>query len=489
MASAVHIRDNSTVPVTAPVSQAGHITSIDMRALNATPLVVPGRRNRRGDKEFGFFPFCIHFYQTFGQPSDRSACLDVEQSRQKRWTADAQLWSCYGNAKAQKFIGHHVYEGKSFGHPNYPNSELSIGWYTISAENGKYCLDVPGGDKFSGQTVRWWECNGSMAQVWHMWHLQAGPNYWEVKTFISPYGQLYRLCLDAMGDHYFFSFAQPSARAHSLVVMRQPTSLMALLAIAALLIVQLVHAAPARDETSLGVASPTGGNVTVNDAAPSADQGRDNARNRPVAGITIAPQAKSPLATATPGPGLATARRGAPEGHTSLETRGTPYCLRPFHKNPDGWGNMCLDVEQSRQNDETAEAQIWGCNGNERAQRIFFDVSTYMVDDGQFGRYAYRITADTWRYCLDVPGGNAFAGQRVRWWKCNGSSAQAWFHFRDPGSGDSFWKPFTNPKLCLDALGGSGQRGHGQQVGLWHCHFGPGQNFEEYLWDKPGCRW
>ncbi|ORZ39763.1 ricin B lectin domain-containing protein [Catenaria anguillulae PL171] len=99
------------------------------------------------------------------------------------------------------------------------------------------------------------------------------------------------------------------------------------------------------------------------------------------------------------------------------------------------------------------------------------------MDDHYHGR-AYRII-QSWnnKYCLDVPGGHAFEGQIVRWWKCNGSDAQKWHTADDQYGRRIFSIKGHELKLCLDPAGGVGGNRDGQQLQLWRCHGGP-----EQLW-------
>ncbi|ORZ39861.1 hypothetical protein BCR44DRAFT_1216765 [Catenaria anguillulae PL171] len=261
----------------------------------------------------------------------------------------------------------------------------------------------------------------------------------------------------------------PIASPDSLFTMRQHISLIALLVLAALLIAQ-AHAAPVSDDDNSALGTPNGTNATVN-------HNITGTRDRATAVVTAFQQPKSPLATVTPQ--SASAGRGTRERSDQMYPEYS-YCFRPFHKNPDGWCNLCLDVEQSRQTHESAEAQIWRCNGNERAQMFKVRRSPASREHQQY----WEITADNGRWCLDVPGGNAFEGQRVRWWTCNGSIAQAWDFFALDGPAlytwVTYWKPAVNNQLCLDALGGPGGRRFGQHVGLWSCNYGPAQNLKTF---------
>ena len=72
--------------------------------------------------------------------------------------------------------------------------------------------------------------------------------------------------------------------------------------------------------------------------------------------------------------------------------------------------------------------------------------------------------------CLDLPGGNAIAGQLLQLWDCNGLQNQKWRF--DPGSWQISYA--ANTGLCVDNLGGGSA---GNKLGLWGCSGGSNQKW------------
>ncbi|ORZ29987.1 hypothetical protein BCR44DRAFT_39888 [Catenaria anguillulae PL171] len=126
----------------------------------------------------------------------------------------------------------------------------------------------------------------------------------------------------------------------------------------------------------------------------------------------------------------------------------------------------CLDIEQSRKSPQSADAQMWRCNNNPAAQS--YDIVQYTgggsttIERGRAttARHAtlaiIRASRSSFgnHYCLDVPGGDAFEGQLVRWWKCNESQAQKWTINSETVDMRGHISPYGRPDLCLDPRGG-----------------------------------
>ncbi|ORZ39770.1 hypothetical protein BCR44DRAFT_1425607 [Catenaria anguillulae PL171] len=150
--------------------------------------------------------------------------------------------------------------------------------------------------------------------------------------------------------------------------------------------------------------------------------------------------------------------------------------------NDETW--RCLDVEQSRRNWQSADAQMWMCNQNKVAQ--FFEIW-----EDKFGAFTLMAPSDhRTPYCLDVAGGNPFEGQVVRWWKCNESRAQSWT-FTINGEGiASQMAPNGHGDLCLDMVGGYDGNRNGQPMQLSRCLPGPYnvQVFKMAEWRSGACR-
>lgn len=68
--------------------------------------------------------------------------------------------------------------------------------------------------------------------------------------------------------------------------------------------------------------------------------------------------------------------------------------------------------------------------------------------------------------CLDVPGGNIQAGQRLQIWDCNGMAAQQWGYDTDSRSVYASASE-SDASLCLDIEGGSSTPG--TSVWIWNC--------------------
>ncbi|KAI9172928.1 hypothetical protein H9P43_007059 [Blastocladiella emersonii ATCC 22665] len=133
----------------------------------------------------------------------------------------------------------------------------------------------------------------------------------------------------------------------------------------------------------------------------------------------------------------------------------------------------CVDFDESTANGMSATAQLWACK---------------LTWDGTASPHDHKIgfeTASGWAwikhsyngvdYCLDVAEGKAYAGAPVRWWKCNGSKAQAWYLTGKGGRGSI--RSDLNYNLCLDPVHGFNGDRNGQPLELWNCHGGREQEF------------
>jgi hypothetical protein len=69
-----------------------------------------------------------------------------------------------------------------------------------------------------------------------------------------------------------------------------------------------------------------------------------------------------------------------------------------------------------------------------------------------------------------VPGGNFYAGQRLKTWSCNVQSAPQTFDHEELR-----WQTVAGQPFCMDISGGNG--GNGTPIILWHCHGGWNQQF------------
>ncbi|ORZ39798.1 ricin B lectin domain-containing protein [Catenaria anguillulae PL171] len=167
-------------------------------------------------------------------------------------------------------------------------------------------------------------------------------------------------------------------------------------------------------------------------------------------------------------------------------TRGTPEAAEPF----DGHANLafaclfnhgtkrCLDIEQSRKTDFVADAQMWSCYNNMRAQ--YFRI----VGPSDWSYFYIANLIST--MCLDVAEGKPFNGQAVRWWTCNNTPAQQWRYNSNTG----FISPVIRLDLCLDPVGGIREAHDGQGMQLWRCVAGEqGHRFSIEGWEiGTGCR-
>src|SRR5262245_10693339 len=78
----------------------------------------------------------------------------------------------------------------------------------------------------------------------------------------------------------------------------------------------------------------------------------------------------------------------------------------------DGGQAMCLGARDGE--GDGSSVALWSCD-NSLDQRFVFDATTGEIRSALGDR-------STW--CLDVNGGEAFAGNEVQLWSCNGSAAQ-----------------------------------------------------------------
>lgn len=84
-----------------------------------------------------------------------------------------------------------------------------------------------------------------------------------------------------------------------------------------------------------------------------------------------------------------------------------------------------------------------------------------------FEDYQIKLKEDA--KCLDVPGGQFFAGQALQLWDCNGLPSQQWGY--DTNSRSVYASASSGSEdasLCLDIQGSSSQLG--ASVWIWHCN-------------------
>ena len=96
-------------------------------------------------------------------------------------------------------------------------------------------------------------------------------------------------------------------------------------------------------------------------------------------------------------------------------------------------------------------------SGDYNTQRFWFDNGTN------------QIRLNNTNQCLDVYGGNFYAGAQVYVWDCHGGASQKWF-FDEQGRLATLY----NQDLCLDSYGGLNW---GADLGLWTCHTGASESF------------
>ncbi|ORZ38556.1 hypothetical protein BCR44DRAFT_96258, partial [Catenaria anguillulae PL171] len=135
----------------------------------------------------------------------------------------------------------------------------------------------------------------------------------------------------------------------------------------------------------------------------------------------------------------------------------------------NGATRRCVDVEQSRKNWQTADAQMWSCNHNPIAQRITLSPMNPQHSNAVVTLAVARAAPSDRSYCLDVPGGHAYEGQIVRWWECNDSAAQLWHRNLDSDGKRTLLSPYNGRHLCLDPEAGWEGDRNGQRLRLWRC--------------------
>ena len=74
--------------------------------------------------------------------------------------------------------------------------------------------------------------------------------------------------------------------------------------------------------------------------------------------------------------------------------------------------------------------------------------------------------------CVDIPGGEIRAGQKIQLWDCNGSYAQNFSY----NPVDKTIRPLANSDFCVDIPGGNIT--NGAQMQLWNCNGSNAQQFE-----------
>jgi hypothetical protein len=126
--------------------------------------------------------------------------------------------------------------------------------------------------------------------------------------------------------------------------------------------------------------------------------------------------------------------------------------------------SLCLDLPGG---DASAGqiAQVWDCNGLTHQQ--------FYVPP-PFGTFNIASGVDQWK-CLDVPGGQAVNGARLQIWDCNGIMGQQWL-FGD----DSKIRYMDDPSKCIDVPGGDVQENG--LLWLWDCNDAAGQTLG-YDWN------
>lgn len=87
-------------------------------------------------------------------------------------------------------------------------------------------------------------------------------------------------------------------------------------------------------------------------------------------------------------------------------------------------GNLkCLDLPWG--NPAAGQTlQLWDCLG---ASRQLWAFEPLVVIDAPVGVYYHQLRNLQTGQCIDVPGGDAAAGEALWQWPCNGSPAQRWY--------------------------------------------------------------
>ncbi|KAI9173045.1 hypothetical protein H9P43_007176 [Blastocladiella emersonii ATCC 22665] len=85
----------------------------------------------------------------------------------------------------------------------------------------------------------------------------------------------------------------------------------------------------------------------------------------------------------------------------------------------------CLEFFEGTANGQSATARLWDCSNRWDGKLTQTDHTVGYEDTTGWAWIRHRH--NNVDYCLDVAEGKAFDGAAVRWWKCNGSRAQAWY--------------------------------------------------------------
>ncbi|KAI9173043.1 hypothetical protein H9P43_007174 [Blastocladiella emersonii ATCC 22665] len=85
----------------------------------------------------------------------------------------------------------------------------------------------------------------------------------------------------------------------------------------------------------------------------------------------------------------------------------------------------CLDFSEATANGESADAQLWDCSNRWDGKRSPHDHTVGYEDTSGWAWIRHRH--NNVDYCLDVTDGDGTERKLIRWWKCNGSRAQAWY--------------------------------------------------------------
>jgi hypothetical protein len=134
---------------------------------------------------------------------------------------------------------------------------------------------------------------------------------------------------------------------------------------------------------------------------------------------------------------------------------------------------MCIDSYQGNQ----GLVYMFSCQGWNK----------YPYSGAQVFRrgWADSVVVSATGNCLDVYGGNLYAGARVGIYKCQSSNNQKWYYNSVTGQVKAGW---ATSNWCLDIIGGNKQAGTGLQI--WSCHNGANQRWFpntlgwfNYKWD------
>lgn len=117
---------------------------------------------------------------------------------------------------------------------------------------------------------------------------------------------------------------------------------------------------------------------------------------------------------------------------------------------PNGWP-VCLDVPGG-QAYNGQHLEVWDCNGMTQQQWIFGDWQIQLMNSN---------------LCVDVPGGEFSTGQYLQLWDCNGLPSQQWGY--DSGSRAVYASASgsEDATYCMDI---AGSKDHGSPVWIWNCN-------------------